>query len=39
MVENGDTLTAIARTTGRPGRRDRTLNPEVDPQILIPAKS
>lgn len=35
VVESGDTLTSIARTTGVSIARIETLNPEVDPQILI----
>ncbi len=34
-VENGDTLTAIARETGVPVATILRLNPDVDPQILI----
>ena len=35
VVENGDTLTAIARETGVPVPQILRLNPDVDPQILI----
>jgi LysM repeat protein len=35
VVENGDTLLAIAHKTGIPIRELEALNPEVDPQILI----
>ena len=35
VVEDGDTLTAIARETGVPVATIQRLNPEVDPQILI----
>lgn len=35
VVESGDTLTSIARETGIPVATILTLNPEVDPQILI----
>ena len=35
VVQNGDTLTSIARKTGVPVRRIEELNPGVDPQILI----
>jgi hypothetical protein len=35
VVENGDTLTSIAHKTGVPVARIRSLNPGVDPQILI----
>jgi LysM repeat protein len=34
-VQPGDTLTAIAHTTGVPVAELLALNPEVDPQILI----
>jgi LysM repeat protein len=34
-VKTGDTLTAIAHKTGIPVATIRTLNPEIDPQILI----
>ena len=35
VIENGDTLTAIAHKTGVPVAQIERLNPEVDPQILI----
>jgi LysM repeat protein len=35
VVESGDTLTSIARDTGVSVARIETLNPDVDPQILI----
>jgi LysM repeat protein len=35
VIENGDTLTAIAHKTGVPVGKIERLNPEVDPQILI----
>jgi LysM domain-containing protein len=35
VVKNGDTLTSIARKTGVSVVRIQTLNPHVDPQILI----
>ncbi len=35
VVKSGDTLTAIAHTTGVPVAQILALNPEVDPQILI----
>lgn len=35
VVQNGDTLTSIARKTGVPVERIENLNPGVDPQILI----
>jgi LysM repeat protein len=35
VVQNGDTLTAIAHTTGVSVARIQMLNPGVDPQILI----
>jgi LysM repeat protein len=35
VVQNGDTLTSIARETGVPVSRIQALNPGVDPQILI----
>ena len=35
VVENEDTLTAIARETGVPVATILRLNPDVDPQILI----
>lgn len=35
VVQNGDTLTSIARKTGVPVARILRLNPGVDPQILI----
>jgi LysM repeat protein len=35
VIENGDTLTAIARKTGVSVAKIQRLNPEVDPQILI----
>lgn len=35
VIENGDTLTAIARRTGVPVAKIERLNPDVDPQILI----
>ncbi len=35
VVETGDTLTSIARETGVPVAEILSLNPEVDPQILI----
>jgi LysM repeat protein len=35
VVENGDTLTSIARETGVPVATILRLNPGVDPQILI----
>lgn len=34
-VQSGDTLISIAHRTGVPVRTIETLNPEVDPQILI----
>ncbi len=34
-IQSGDTLIAIARQTGVSVARIETLNPEVDPQILI----
>lgn len=35
VVQNGDTLTSIARKTGLSVTRLQELNPSVDPQILI----
>ncbi len=35
VVQNGDTLTSIAHKTGVSVVRIQTLNPRVDPQILI----
>jgi LysM repeat protein len=35
VIQNGDTLTAIAHKTGVSVARIEALNPEVDPQILI----
>lgn len=35
VVKNGDTLTSIAHKTGVSVVRIQTLNPRVDPQILI----
>jgi LysM repeat protein len=35
VIENGDTLIAIAHATGVPVARIERLNPDVDPQILI----
>jgi LysM repeat protein len=35
VVQNGDTLTSIAHRMGVPVKRIQTLNPGVDPQILI----
>lgn len=35
VVQNGDTLTSIARKTGTPLRQIEELNPGVDPQILV----
>jgi len=35
VVQNGDTLTSIARKTGVSVSRIQALNPGVDPQILI----
>jgi LysM repeat protein len=35
VIQNGDTLTAIAHQTGVPVVTIEKLNPEVDPQILI----
>ena len=35
VIQDGDTLTAIAHSTGVPVARIERLNPEVDPQILI----
>ncbi len=35
VVKNGDTLTSIAHKTGVSVLRIQTLNPHVDPQILI----
>lgn len=35
VVENGDTLTAIAHKTGVPVATILKLNPGIDPQILI----
>jgi LysM repeat protein len=35
VIENGDTLIAIAHKTGVPVATIERLNPEVDPQILI----
>ena len=35
VVKNGDTLTSIAHKTGVSVVRIQTLNPDVDPQILI----
>jgi LysM repeat protein len=35
VVQNGDTLTSIAHKTGVSVARIQTLNPGVDPQILI----
>ncbi len=35
VVQNGDTLTAIAHKTGVPVARILELNPGVDPQILL----
>ena len=38
VVEEGDTLTAIARKNGVPVARIEELNPEIDPQALIPGQ-
>lgn len=35
VVQNGDTLTSIARKTGVSVQRLQQLNPDVDPQILV----
>jgi len=35
VVQNGDTLTSIARKTGVSVARIQALNPGVDPQILV----
>lgn len=35
VVQNGDTLTSIARETGVSVARIQALNPGVDPQILV----
>ncbi len=35
VIQNGDTLTAIAHKVGVSVVRIETLNPEIDPQILI----
>jgi len=35
VVQTGDTLTSIAHETGVPVAEILTLNPEIDPQILI----
>ena len=35
VIKSGDTLTAIAHTTGVGVAKIERLNPEVDPQILI----
>jgi hypothetical protein len=35
VVQNGDTLTSIAQKTGVPVARIESLNPGIDPQILI----
>ncbi|HEX6229118.1 MAG TPA: LysM domain-containing protein [Solirubrobacterales bacterium] len=35
VVQNGDTLTSIARKTGVPVARIEALNPGIDPQILV----
>lgn len=35
VVQNGDTLTSIARETGVSVTRIQALNPGVDPQILV----
>jgi LysM repeat protein len=35
VVQNGDTLTSIARRTGVSVARIQALNPGVDPQILV----
>lgn len=35
VVQNGDTLTSIARKTGVSVARIQQLNPDVDPQILL----
>lgn len=35
VVQNGDTLTSIARKTGVSVERLQRLNPDVDPQILV----
>lgn len=35
VVQDGDTLTAIARRTGVPVARLEELNPGIDPQILV----
>ncbi len=35
VIKSGDTLTAIAHSTGVPVFQIQKLNPEVDPQILI----
>ena len=37
-VENGDTLTSIAQSTGVPVGQIERLNPGVDPQILNPGE-
>ena len=38
MVQEGDTLTVIARKNGVPVARIEELNPGVDPQALIPGQ-
>lgn len=38
VVEEGDTLTVIARKNGVPVARIEELNPDVDPQALIPGQ-
>lgn len=35
VVEDGDTLSAIAQSTGVPVAKIEKLNPDIDPQILI----
>jgi LysM repeat protein len=38
VVQEGDTLTVIARENGVPVARIEELNPDIDPQALIPGQ-
>ena len=39
MVKQGDLLSTIADKTGVPIERIEALNPDLDPQVLIPGQS
>jgi LysM repeat protein len=39
VVKPGDLLTSIAESTGVPIERIQALNPDLDPQVLIPGQS